>query len=84
MKVKELIAILEKCNPELNVLMEDQRPNNPTNVIPVSMVLVEEGEFDDSIIFVRDEDEYDNDEEVFDEDYGAYDLSEADLPLDTM
>ena len=84
MKVKELIAILEKCNPELNVLMEDQRPNNPTNVIPVSMVLVEEGEFDDSIIFVRDEDEYDLDEEVLDEDYGAYDLSEADLPLETM
>ena len=84
MKVKELIAILEKCNPELNVLMEDQRPNNPTNVIPVSMVLVEEGEFNDSIIFVRDEDEYDVDEEVLDEDYGAYDLSEADLPLETM
>ena len=84
MKVKELIAILEKCNPELNVLMEDQRPNNPTNVIPVSMVLVEEGEFNDSIIFVRDEDEYDVDEEALDEDYGVYDLSEADLPLETM
>ena len=84
MKVKELIAILEKCNPELNVLMEDQRPNNPANVIPVSMVLVEEGEFNDSIIFVRDEDEYDVDEEILDEDYGAYDLSEADLPLETM
>ena len=84
MKVKELIAILEKCSPELNVLMEDQRPNNPTGVIPVSMVLVEEGEFNDSIIFVRDEDEYDVDDEVLDEDYGAYDLSEADLPLDTM
>ena len=85
MKVKELISILQACDPELNVLMEDQRPNNPTNVIPVSMILIEESDFQDSVVFVRDPDEYDDEEYMSEtEEQEEYQLCEADLPLETM
>lgn len=85
MKVNELISILQKCNPDLDVLMEDSRTSNPNNVIPVSMVLIGDDELSNSVIFVRDPDEYDDEEYMAGtEEQKEYQLCEADLPLETM